>query len=134
MAETGSFVIPGTDMPKSLVAIPILAGDQVFGLMYMDHSERENAFGEADMRLLTTLASSMSVALQNAQLFQEIRHRASEMAALSEIGREVSATLDLPTVLERITTNAGEVLKSDLSAVFLLDSDGQTLRAISAVG
>jgi PAS domain S-box-containing protein len=134
MAETGSEVLPGTDMPRSLVAIPILSGDEVFGLIYMDDSERENAFDQADVRLLTTLASSMSVALQNARLFEQIQQRATEMAALSEIGREISATLDLATVLERISSNAGEVLEADLSAVFLLEPDGQTLRAITAVG
>ena len=50
------------------------------------------------------------MALENARLFEETKRRAGEMAALTEIGREVSASLDLSTVLERIGTRAREVL------------------------
>ena len=37
----------------------------------MENFEREHAFSEADVRLLTTLASSLGVALENARLFAE---------------------------------------------------------------
>ena len=36
--------------------------------------EREDAYTDADVRLLTTLANSMSVALENARLYAEARH------------------------------------------------------------
>jgi PAS domain S-box-containing protein len=134
MTELGSFVLPGTESSKSFLGVPILNGDRVIGTIILEDPDRENAFGESDVRLLTTLASSMSVAFENARLFNETHRRADELAAINEIGREISATLDLPTVLGRITAHARRLLLGDSAAVFLLEPDGETLRAIIAEG
>ncbi|HZY45441.1 MAG TPA: GAF domain-containing protein, partial [Anaerolineae bacterium] len=134
MAELGSTIIPGTDVEKSFVAVPIVSGDQTIGLVYLGSYEKENAFGDSDVRLLQTVVSSMSVALENARLFDETQRRASEMSALTEIGRQISATLDLTSVLDQITRNTRDVLQASTSAVYLLDPDGLTLRPIAAIG
>ena len=55
----------------------------------------QGRFGEADVRLLATIAANVGVAIQNAQLYEEMRRRAEEMAALADVGRELSATTDL---------------------------------------
>jgi PAS domain S-box-containing protein len=131
--ELGSITHAG-DPTKSLLNVPLIIGDESRGVISLQNVDNEHAFDDSDMRLLTTLASSMSVALENARLFNETRRRAGEMAALTDIGREISETLDLPTVLERITTNAHEVLMANTSAVILLEPDGETLRPIATVG
>jgi GAF domain-containing protein len=133
MTEYGSQVIAG-EVPQAFLGVPLMIGSEAKGVISLQNLDHENAFSESDKRLLLTLASSLSVALENARLFAETTRRASEMAALSNIGREISSTLDLPTVLERITENAGEVLRAKTSAVVLLEPDGETMRAISAVG
>ncbi len=126
--------IPGTENAKSALYVPLVIAGKSKGSISIQNVDRENAFDELDVRLLQTLASSMSVALENARLFNETTRRASEMAALTDIGREISSTLDLKTVLERIAANAREVLQSGTSAVFLQDADGETFRAVVAVG
>ena len=73
-----------------------MAGDQARGLIELGDMEREDAFSESDVRLLQTLANSMSVALENARLFDETQRRTREAAALAEVGRDISSTLDLP--------------------------------------
>ncbi|MBI3161078.1 MAG: GAF domain-containing protein, partial [Chloroflexi bacterium] len=67
-----STTLPGTKPTRSLLRVPILVDDEVRGAIGLDNVDRENAFSHTDMRLLTTLAGSMSVALENARLFQEI--------------------------------------------------------------
>ena len=54
----------------------------------------EGRFGESDARLLSTIAANVGSAIQNARLYQEAQRRGDEMAALAEVGREISATLD----------------------------------------
>jgi signal transduction histidine kinase/DNA-binding response OmpR family regulator len=75
----------------------------------------------------------MSVALENARLFAEADQRGDEMAALTEIGREVSQTLDLSAVLERIATRAREVLNARDVALRMLQPDGN-LHTVIAQG
>ena len=47
------------------------------------------------------------------------------MSALVEVGRDISASLDAATVLEGIATHAMDLLKGDLSALFLPEGDGR---------
>jgi signal transduction histidine kinase/DNA-binding response OmpR family regulator/putative methionine-R-sulfoxide reductase with GAF domain len=130
----GSFVLPGTQMEKSAVYVPLVAGDQVRGLINLIDMEREHAFSESDVRLLQTLAGSMSVALENARLFDETQRRTRETAALAEVGRDISSTLDLSTVMDRIARHAKTLLNAASSAIFLPDPGGQRYRAIVGVG
>src|SRR2546421_9134569 len=121
-------------MEKSSVFVPMVAGDQARGIIKLYDVEREHAFSDSDVRLLQTVASSMSVALQNARLFDETQRRTRETAALVEVGRDISSTLDLPTVMDRIARHAKDLLHGDNSAIFLPDAGGQTYHAIVAIG
>jgi GAF domain-containing protein/CheY-like chemotaxis protein len=130
----GSFTIPGTREEKSAVYVPLVAGDQARGLISLVDLDREHAYSESDVRLLQTLANSMSVALENARLFDETQRRTRETAALAEVGRDISSTLDLATVMDRIARHAKDLLTADNSAIFLPDAGAQSYRAIVAVG
>ena len=73
----------------------------------------------------------MGAAIQNARLYRETQRRASEMAALAELGREVGGMLDLDAVLNRIAERARELLEADTSAVFL-EAGSRDVRARSS--
>ena len=134
----GIAATPGTDQALSAVRVPIVGSDRVLGDLTMENHEREHAFGESEIRLLTTVAASMGVALENARLFEEIQRRTRESAALFEVGRDISSTLDLPTVMDRIARHAKELLGAETSAIFLPEGgkDGRapSFRAIVAEG
>ncbi len=132
-AELGMRLAVVGEAPKSWLSVPILNSDQVIGILSLQNLDRENAFDNAAVRLLTTVALSMSVALQNARLFDETTRRANEMTALTEIGREISATLDLNAVLEQIATHAKSVLQARDVSIRLLQPDG-SLPTVVAVG
>ncbi len=118
----------------SYLGVPIISSKQAIGVISVQSTQQEGQFDEDDMRLLTTLASNVGVAIEKARLLDETQRRAREAAAIAEVGREISATLDLPTVLERIAAHAHDLLKGDTSAVYLPDEDGQNFHAIAAVG
>ncbi len=118
---------------KSYLGVPILVGKQAIGVISVQSTEHENLFTELDVRLLTTIAANVGAAIQNAWLYEETQRRAREMAALAEVGREISAMLDLPAVLERIATRAQELLRARDVVVRLLEPDG-SLPAVVAVG
>jgi GAF domain-containing protein len=63
-ALLGQPTLPGTITPKTWLGVPMLVGDQVTGILSLQNLEQENAYTESDVRLLQTLAASMSVALQ----------------------------------------------------------------------
>ncbi|MGZ6256313.1 MAG: GAF domain-containing protein, partial [Candidatus Limnocylindria bacterium] len=120
--------------PLSYLGVPIMAGDRAIGAVSVQSTLQEGRFGEADARLLSTIAANVGVAVQNARLYAETRQRATQMAALADVGREISATLELSTVLEMIAERARTLLASDSSVVYLRTEDPDVFHAEVAVG
>jgi signal transduction histidine kinase/CheY-like chemotaxis protein len=121
---------------RSYLGVPILLGDDAIGVISVQDAEEDGRFGESDVHLLSTLAASVAVAIHNARLYRETRRRASETAALAQLGREVLAMLDLSAILGRIAERAQELLEVETSAVFLAEGDGHgaMLRATVVLG
>ena len=109
---------------KSYLGVPILVEGRAIGVISIQSTQQAGRFGESDTRLVSTIAANVGAAIQNARLYRETGRRASEMAALAELGREVGGMLDLDAVLSRIAERAQELLEVDTSAVFLEDDDG----------
>jgi len=80
---------------KSIMCVPLLVGERVIGVLSVDNALRGAQFSEHDLHLLSTLADYAAIAIENAQLYEETRRRANELAALIEIDRHISSTLDL---------------------------------------
>ena len=67
-----------TTVGKSFLGVPFSVGDAMLGALSIHALEQEHAFSESDARLLQTLANSMSVALENARLFDETQRLLKE--------------------------------------------------------
>src|SRR5690349_4105713 len=118
----------------SWLGVPIIAGDQAIGVISVQSTRDEGRFDDSDVRLLDTIAANVGVAIQNARLYRESHRRATEMAALADVGREISATLDPTAVLEQIAEHAINLLAGQSSAVYLIQPDGRTFKAIVGRG
>jgi signal transduction histidine kinase/CheY-like chemotaxis protein len=111
------------EVPRSALWAPLIAGDEAFGVISVQNLDREHAFDERQVGLLTTLASSLSVALENARLLEETRQRAAELATVNEIGQAVSAQLDLTALIELVGSELRATFDADIVYVALLDTE-----------
>ncbi len=101
-------------------AVPIIGSDRVLGMLSMSRTTSASTrSANPKCACSRPWLASMGVALENARLFEEIQRRTRESAALAEVGRDISSTLDLPTVMDRIAHHAKELLAADHSAIFL---------------
>ena len=86
-------VIPGTDLPKTWLGVPMLIGDTAYGVVSLQNLDIENAFSLADIDLLVTLTNSMTLSLENARLFartEKLLHRLeSEMHIARKTQRSI---------------------------------------------
>ena len=109
---------------RSLLAVPILAGDEVIGVLNCV-SKEVRKFTEDEAFLLTTLANSAAVAIQNAERHHRLeealeQERRSEreravhvvqLGRLQELSQKISASLDLDEVLQFVVESVSEILK-----------------------
>jgi GAF domain-containing protein len=100
---------------RSWVAVPMLREGDAIGAITVSRREVK-PFTEAEIGLLQTFASQAVIAIENVRLFQELQARTrelgrsvEELTALGEVGRAVSSTLDLQTVLTTIVSRAVEL-------------------------
>ncbi|HET8877084.1 MAG TPA: GAF domain-containing protein, partial [Casimicrobiaceae bacterium] len=134
MDAIGVTTLEGTDTSLSCVFVPVMVGERLVAVIWIESFEREHAFDDAQVHLLSTIAASMGVALENARLLAETQRNARESSALSDVGRDLSSTLDLATVMDRIAGHAKAMLSAGNSAIFLPDADGRNYRALVALG
>ncbi|MFM8426945.1 MAG: PP2C family protein-serine/threonine phosphatase, partial [Chloroflexota bacterium] len=90
-AQLGQPTLPGTVTPKTWLGVPMIANDQVTGILSLQDIEKEHAFDDAVVRLLQTLAASMSVALENARLWEQEHLYRQALEREFEIGREIQS-------------------------------------------
>ena len=86
------------------------------------------AFTDKQIEMLKTFADQAVIAIENVRLFKELEARTQdltrsvgELRALGEVGRALSSTLDLDTVLQTIVTRASELAGTDACSVFEYD-------------
>jgi sigma-B regulation protein RsbU (phosphoserine phosphatase) len=91
-------VAPGA---LSTLVVPLRHKSKVLGALNL-LSNQLNAFDEDDEAILRVFATSVAQALANARLFESEREYSETMETLAEIGREISAILDLDELLTRV--------------------------------
>ncbi len=128
MEKYHSFTLPGSQMEKSVVFVPLVVGDQARGLITLMNMEREHAFSESDVRLLQTLANSMSVALENARLFDETQRllketeqRAAELAVINSVQAALAAELNIQGIYDAVGDKIREIFHNADMGIRIFD-------------
>ena len=124
-----SHPVPAGLAPLAFLSVPFLVDGRKTGKISLQDVDREFAFGDNEIRLLETLAGSLSVALENARLFDEVQQRNREISealekqtATSEILSIIaSSPTDTHPVMQVIADNARRLLNGLESAVFITD-------------
>jgi HD-GYP domain-containing protein (c-di-GMP phosphodiesterase class II) len=128
--------VPGTDViDESLLVVPLRYGSRVIGVVVLSKLGL-GQFDEDDVRLLEVLAGQASVALENARLYEAERREAESAKALLELSRELATAEGLNAILQRVVEQAGTILGSRRTSIWLQDPEGGELiaRAVWGMG
>ena len=91
-------VVPGA---QSTLVVPLRYKGKPIGALNLLSNEK-NAFDDTDESMLRAFAAAVSQAIVNARLFESEREYSDTMETLAEVGREMSAILDLDELLTRV--------------------------------
>jgi PAS domain S-box-containing protein len=117
----------------SYLGVPLEAKGDVIGTLCVFNSTPVQVT-ERNLDLARSVGIQIGFAIENARLFQEAQRRAKEMTALADVAREISATLELQQVMERIANQALHILSAVTSAVYVPDPEYKTMIAMTAIG
>lgn len=136
----------------SFLGVPLDVGMQAVGVLAVADRYRSRAFGLNEQRILTTVANQLAVAIQNANLFSELRKFNQELevrvrAATEEyraerdrlnvlytITAELSSTLDLGRVLSRALELLAGAVGAEQALILQVDPQDDRLYKRAELG
>jgi phosphoserine phosphatase RsbU/P len=108
------------------LVVPLRHKGKALGAMNL-LSDRKDAFAERDEAILLQFAAHVAQAIANARLFESEREYADTLETLAEIGREMSAILDLDELLTRVAHLVKRLIQYRTFGLALLNEETQTL-------
>ena len=93
--------IEGNPETRSELAVPLIYKDKVIGVLDLEHTKR-GFFTDDHRRTMTTLAAQVAIAIENAQLYEEIARQEKRLERDLSLARELQMRL-LPQTLPRVT-------------------------------
>ena len=124
--QFGMKVLPGSDFPKSGLYVPLIIGDKVTGYVSLQNIDKENAFSESDVRLLETLAHSMSTALENARLLKETEQRTAELAVINSVQEALAKEMDIQAIYDLVGNRIRELFDAQVVGIATFDHKAET--------
>ena len=108
---------------QSMVAVPILSrSSDTLGVIVL-HTEAPREFTEDTLKLLVHIASLVSGAIENAQLYQRERRRVDTLTRLAALGGEVASASGAEDLGLIVATGTRRLLEAEFCQVYRLDPD-----------
>ncbi len=109
---------------RTVLSVPMLREGKAIGTITVTRGE-SRPFTDTQIALLQTFAEQAVIAIENVRLFKELEARTQdltrsvgELRALGDVGRALSSTLDLDTVLQTIVSRASQLAGADGCAIY----------------
>lgn len=118
------------DGVRSVLTVPVRAGERVVGLLYA--LNKPGGFTPDDARALVALAAAAAVTLENLRLFQQERERRLLNEGLRELSRALVTTQSEDTALGIVLDQVWRIVRYQAAVALLLDGD--VLRVVAARG
>ncbi|MEY2857294.1 MAG: hypothetical protein RLZZ74_1606 [Cyanobacteriota bacterium] len=126
---------------KANLVVPIVANDQLWGLLITHHCHAPRPWQASEVELLRQLATQVGIAVQQAELYDRVQslnvyleqkvnqrtvklERSVKFATLThKVTKKMRDSLDELQILQTVTQEIGEVLKIDRCKIELYNSD-----------
>src|SRR5215217_103597 len=86
--------------PSAALSLAFQAGQNSWATLQVVDESEDRMWSQDEQLLVKQVADQLSLALENARLFQETQTRAEELSVLNEMGRELSTKLDTTGIAE----------------------------------
>lgn len=139
-----NIVIINGEMTHSLLFCPMILKETVIGVITVQ-SYQKNSYTEHHLKMLRTLANYTAIALENAQLYENLEEKIEERTIevlkqkeeveksyentklLSNIGREISSVLSVEEIINKVYENVNKLMDASAFGIGLFDKSNKRL-------
>lgn len=135
------------DITRSAILVPMKVQSKVFGVLSV-YSYKKDAYTKEDLNLLEALTAQLSAATFNAMLYEQAQNeitekekaekalnsKTREIGFLYEAQKELSGSLDMMTVYDRINKIVSGKMSCDSMIISSYDKQKSEIKVLSAWG
>ncbi|MEW6102890.1 MAG: GAF domain-containing protein [bacterium] len=95
---------------KTLLGIPVISGENLLGVI--EFFNKEPYFTKDDVRLSLVFANQMAIAIENADLFLDIKKKALELSTVNQMVKEIASAPNFDELILKVISFASRVMRS----------------------
>ena len=114
------------DKYQSILSVPLIYRGEVLGVINV-RTEKEHQYTQTQVRLLRSIASQISGAVENSRQYRKLEKRASQLSTLSEVSKTITSDLYLEEILQLIVAATADSMNFKICSLMLLDEDKSEL-------
>jgi sigma-B regulation protein RsbU (phosphoserine phosphatase) len=118
-------------IPNQIVNIPLQAGGEFLGMIQIINGGKGSSSIDLDLDLLEIIAERVALTLRNAWILEEAMRATDETRSLYEVGKALSASLDLDEVLDSVLDNLRRVIQYEVAIIYLVDPEDESINQIA---
>jgi GAF domain-containing protein len=108
------------------LAVPISFGDELFAILQIEHSDRDQ-YADDDMELLNIFAQSIGSRLANLKLVDQVRSQVLRQERLYEVTNKLRRTLDMESILKISATEISKIVNARKTSIQIKFEEGPIL-------
>src|SRR6266498_6101781 len=118
-------MVSQASQPDSAMSLAFQAGQNSWATLQVLDETEQRTWSQDEQLLVKQVADQLSLALENARLFQETQTRAEELSVLNEMGRELSTNLDTTSIAEIVYRYTSRLMDTSNFFVSLYDQKNE---------
>ncbi|MFN8598355.1 MAG: GAF domain-containing protein, partial [Anaerolineae bacterium] len=132
VGDLTTFLVPGVDPseprrpgywhPNDMLLTPLIgSGDRVLGTLSVDQPVNGRIPNRAAIEALELFANQAAIAIENSRLYADLQQRLDNLTLFNEVGRSISAKLDLDSLMSTVLDASMELVGANHATIFLRD-------------
>ncbi|MEN6371973.1 MAG: SpoIIE family protein phosphatase [Armatimonadota bacterium] len=118
----------------SAMSVPLKARGRVIGVINTSTVELGRRFGPAEVEFLSTIANQVALAIDNAQLYERLSRRTTELSSLLQMSEAITSTLELHEILSLLSEKFLAMPNADAGVLLAYDADTGRFRCLDGHG
>lgn len=114
-------ILPDVQGIHAWMGVPLNSAGEILGCISLGSRSSSFVYTPEHLNLLQSISDQASGAIVKARLLREAEERAHQLTTLNELSRNLTSTLELTPLLNRILTSAAEILNCQAGSLFMVD-------------
>ncbi len=117
---------------QAVIAVPLVKADVPIGTLLLVDTENPDAYADWLTEQIRLLGVQAALTIQNASLFDEIRHHLDQLRLVNEVGRYATAILSLSSLIEGVARKLFDILHYDMIGLLQVEDDHLVIHSLFA--